>query len=212
MSIDKEVIAILLGDGHVSKRGIISMNHGIAQKDYLMYKVDSLAKHGFKMRVSESDRMSYGKVRKFIRAEGYASSSAKNLRQIMYPQGVKIAPHEYVKGFSFKDWSFIFMDDGRTNIISHYNTIIDGARVRKETERFVNRYEICTESFDPISNNFLVENLLSLGVESRITAENRIVISRSSSKAVFYSGIKNFIVNSMFYKIDSLPSLSYKLQ
>ena len=212
MSIDREVVAILLGDGHVSKRGIISMHHGIAQKDYLMYKVECLAKHGFKMRVRQNFKLSYGKIREFIKAEGYASNAAKELRQILYPSGVKIAPIDYVKDFSFKDWALIFMDDGRTNSISHYNTIINGERVRKETERFVNRYEICTESFDVLSNEALVSNLTSLGVDCYINTENRIIISRANSKAVFYDGIKDFIVSPMSYKINSLPSLSYKLQ
>lgn len=212
MSIDKEVVAILLGDGHVSKKGTISMHHGIAQKEYLMYKVECLSQHGFKMRVSEMDRPSYGKIRKFIKAEGYASSAAKELRSLLYPDGVKVVPTEYAEHFGFKDWSFIFMDDGRTNSISHYNTIIDNVRVRKETEKFTNRYEICTESFDSNSNNTLVSNLLSLGVESYINTSNRIVISRAKSKAVFYDGVKEYIVPSMFYKIDAIPSLSYKLQ
>lgn len=212
MSVDKEIISILLGDGHVSKNGVISMHHGIAQKDYLMYKVDCLSKHGIKMRIRESDKLSYGEVRKFIKAEGYASNVAKEVRKLLYPDGKKIVPIEYAKCFDFRDWAFIFMDDGRTNYISHYNTVIGGVRTRVETKKFTNRYEICTESFDVDSNNALVSSLLSLGVESYISNSNRIIISRSSSKAVFYNGVKDYIVPPMLYKIDAIPSLSYKLQ
>ena len=212
MSIDKEVVALLLGDGHVSSRGIISIKHCIAQKEYALYKAEILLKHGFKTRWREVEQLSYGKMRGFIVVEGYASSESKSLRELLYPQGHKIVPDAFVNSFDFKDWSFIFMDDGRTNAISHYNTVINGERVRKETEKFTNRYEICTESFDTVSNVLLVNNLLSLGVESKVDNRNRIVITRSLSKIAFYNGIKDFIVPSMMYKIKPLPSLSYNSQ
>jgi len=125
---------------------------------------------------------------------------------------VKVAPEEFVKEFDFKDWSFIFMDDGRSNSISHTNNLINNIRVRKETDKFTNRYEICTESFDNNSQNILVSNLLKNGVEAYISNRNRIVISKSESKVAFYEGVKDFVVPSMGYKIESLPSLSYKLR
>ena len=212
MSLDKEVVAILLGDGHVSSRGIISMHHSASQKEYLLYKVSCLEKHGFKLKVRDTERMSYGVIRKFVKAEGYSSTDSKELRNIMYPNGNKIAPSEFVSEFDFKDWSFIFMDDGRCNSISHTNNLIDNIRVRKETERFTNRYEICTESFDIHSQNILISNLLKNNVEAYLSSRNRIVISKSASKVAFYEGVKDFVVPSMDYKISALPSLSYKLQ
>lgn len=212
MSIDKEVIAILLGDGHVSQRNSISITHSISQKDYMLYKVEILESYGFKLRVRETEYMSYGKIRKFIKAEGYSSTDSKMLRSILYPNGIKVAPAEFVNEFNFKDWSFIFMDDGRANSISHTNNLINNVRVRKETDKFTNRYEICTESFDNNSQNILVSNLLKNGVDAYISNRNRIVISKSESKVAFYEGVKDFIVPSMSYKIEALPSLSYKLR
>ena len=212
MSIDKVVVAILLGDAHVSKRGSISFNHSIDQKEYLEHKVSIMEDHGFKMRVYETDRLSYGKMRKFVRADGYVSTRSKELRNILYPQGLKIVPESYSEMFDFTDWSFIFMDDGRANVLSHTNNLINNIRIRKETEKFVNRYEICTESFDTTSNNLLMESLKGLGVESYISSRNRIIISKATSKVNFYEGINSYIVPSMNYKVSSLPTLSYKQQ
>lgn len=212
MSIDKVVVSILLGDGHVSKRGTIQIKHSIVQKEYLKFKCLILEQHGFKTRIYEREELSYGVLRKFVVADGYASSASKELRSILYPDGVKVVPACYVEEFDFLDWSFIFMDDGRANTLSHTNNLINGIRVRKETEKFTNRYEICTESFSKEDNSLLVKNLSVLGIDSYISNRNRIIISRAESKILFYEGIKVFIVPSMKYKIESIPSLSYKSQ
>ena len=212
MSIDKVVVAIILGDGHVSKRSCISFHHSAKQHDYLMYKVSILEKYGYKFSIRRDTQPSYGKLRDFSRAEGYSSTSSKKLRTIFYPNGVKIAPGQFVKDFGFYEWAFIYMDEGRANTIGHYNTVINGKRTRVETQRAVNFYEICTDGLDNESVQALRDNLLSLGIESRVSKRNRIIISRANSKILFYEGIKSFIHPSLEYKISTRPTLSYDLQ
>ena len=185
MSIDKTVVAILLGDGHVTTRGRISLHHGIAQKDYLLYKVGILNDNGFKMRVYEVEHPSYGEIRKFIKADGYCSNKSKQLRDLLYPNGVKEVPSYFSDAFDFRDWSFIYMDDGRANTLSHTNNLIGGVRTKVSTDKFVNRYEICTESFDDTSNKLLMENLLEKGVESYISKRNRIIIKEYKIQKCF---------------------------
>ena len=209
MSIDKDVVSCVLGDGHVSKRGRISFNHSAKQKEYLFYKLDILMQYGFKFRVNEYSAFSYGKTRDFIKAEGYASEKSKELRSILYPEGVKVVP-EVAHQFTFSDWAILYMDDGRQNVIKHTNNVINGVRVRVEAEPFVNRYEIDTQAFSDISA--LTSNLLTLGVESSVDKKGRICIRRAKDKANFYRGILPHIHGSMEYKVSALPSLSFNLR
>lgn len=209
MSIDSLVVSTILGDGHVCRRGTIRFHHSIAQKDYLLYKVSILNNYGFKFRVYETSSFSYGKLRDFIKADGYASSDSKKLREIIYPNDIKTAPSKYINLFGFFEWSILYMDDGRENKISHYNSLINGKRIRKECPTFVSRYEICVESFDDSSKTNLMNNLKNLGIDSKIDKRGRIVISKAKSKEIFYIGIKEFIVPSMLYKLSALPNLSY---
>ena len=209
MSIDKQVVACIIGDGHVSKRGGICLHHSIQQRELLEHKVDILTEFGFKFRIYETEQLSYGVLRKFIKADGYCSTNSKILRNILYPEGIKVIPQSYASVLDFKDWAIIYMDDGRENKISHVNSLIGGNRVRKESAPFVNRYEICVESFDMNSKVFLVENLNSIGVESKVDNRGRITISKASSKAAFYEGVSPYLIDSMKYKMSALPSLSY---
>lgn len=212
MSIDKLVVSTILGDGHVCRRGVVKFHHSIVQKDYLLYKVSLLNNYGFKFRTYDTKSLSYGEIRDFVKADGYASSDAKQLRAILYPKGVKIAPREYTEQFGFLEWAIIYMDDGRENKLSHYNSLIDKKRVRKNCQVFVNRYEMSVESFDTPSKENLVDSLSNLGVESKVDKNGRIVISRAKSKEVFYEGVRNFVVPSMLYKMSALPNLSYVSQ
>lgn len=212
MSIDKTVVSIILGDGHVSQNGRISFHHCADQEEYLVYKVNLLNQYGYKFSIKKTTSMSYGKMRNFVKAEGYCSSDSKKLRELIYPYGIKIAPPEFVKDFGFKEWSFFYMDEGRANKLGHYNTIIQGQRFRVDCEPWTNFYEICTDALDNDSIRSLTENLLSLGVESRRSNRNRIIVSRAASKAIFYEGVREYVHPSMLYKISTKPFQSYNLQ
>ena len=212
MSIDNVVVACILGDGHVSARGRISLHHSAKQKDLLLHKVELLTAKGYKFRVYESEQMSYGSMRHFVRADGYASQSAKQLRALLYPQGVKTAPQQWVEQFTFADWAILYMDDGRQNVLSHTKNILSGVRTKVDCAPFVNRYEICTEAFDDVSKFYLCNSLLSLGVESAVDKRGRLVIRRAESKVTFFTGIAPYVIPSMQYKLSAIPTLSYKPQ
>ena len=209
MSIDKTVVSCVLGDGHVSKRGSISFHHSIAQKDYLIHKLDILSRYGFKFRVYEKASMSYGQMRNFIRADGYVSTKSKLLRGTIYPNGVKEVPPWAAHQFDFSDWALLYMDDGRQNVIRHTNNLINGERVRIECPPFVNRYEIDTQALDYRSLTLLINSLANLGVEASLDGKGRICVRKAASKAAFFLGVEAFIHPTMRYKVSALPSLSF---
>lgn len=212
MSENSKVLAILVGDGHVTKKGRITLTHGINQKEWMITKIKILEKLGFKMKYYETIQKSFGKVRKFVKAFSTITNRCKMLRKMFYPNDVKVITQEIACLFGFEEWAIIYQDDGRQNKINHYNSIKDGQRVRIECVPFVNRYEIATDSFDLHSIEMMQTNLDKLSINSNIMFHNskpKLCISRANDKKLFYEGIEKFVIPTMKYKISAKPCLSY---
>ena len=211
MSILNLVKATIIGDGHVTPTGRIKFKHCARQEDWLKHKANILNSANIKTgKIRYVTRLSYGKMRDFVEIDSRKPTSTKILRDMFYPNGVKVYPNNLIVDFNFEMLSIIYQDDGRQNKISHTNNLIKGVRTRVETIPFVNMYEFSLESFDEYSiQNFQI-CLLNLGIESRISKRNRVIVSRAKSKKIMYEGMKPFIINCMKYKIDAIPSLSYK--
>lgn len=108
--------------------------------------------------------------------------------------------------------AILFMDDGRQNTISHYNSKINGVRKRIETNKYVNRYEIATHNYTEDDIYVLISFLSEYDIESKILYQHGypiLSISKTDSKNRFYEGIKPYVIESMKYKLSAKPSLSY---
>ena len=107
----------------------------------------------------------------------------------------------------------MYQDDGRCNKISHYNSIIRGQRVRKECRPYVNRYELCLGFPSNDELEALQTSLTSLDIHSSILkrkdGQRNLSIYRADSKINFYEGIKDYIHNSLLYKVSILPTINY---
>lgn len=214
MNIDNMLLALVIGDGFIDKRGCIGFHHSIAQKNWLLYKVGILTSFGFSVRIKETERESYGKIRGFINARTLTTNIGKELREILYSTGEKIIPTGLANNFGYKEWAIIYQDDGRQNKIAHYNAVINKEKVRVECEPFVNRYCICSQGFNIPSQVELQNSLANLGIESSLYKVRggygkQIVISRAKSKVDFHDGILPYVVDSMEYKLSAKPCLSY---
>jgi hypothetical protein len=216
MSINNSIInSMIIGDGHIDKKGRICIQHSLKQKEWLYYKKDVLENSGYKVKFHEKEYYDSRKGKTFYFINMWTSStfSNKKLRECFYPNDIKIIPKEISEDFGFEEWAIIYQDDGRCNKVSHYNTIKNGERVRVDCEPFVNRYEIYVNNFDIESIKNLQSSLLSLGIESKILHLKQggysIAISKAESKIKFYEGISPFIIESMKYKINTRPTLSY---
>jgi hypothetical protein len=212
MSESNRVISLLVGDGCATGKGTLTFHHAASQREWLEAKIHILEEEGFKVRFREQSSMSYGQMRNFVRAETTATTRGKALRNLLYSTGKKILPW-VVATFGFKEWAIIFQDDGRSNKINHYNTIVDGVRRRVECEPFINRYEIATNCYSLDDISLLQESLKNLGIESSVMMshkkQNLLCISRAESKVAFYKGISPYVVDSMKYKVAAKPTLGY---
>lgn len=211
---DKKLMAMLIGDGFVTNEYSIGIYHSIKQKQWVFHKIGILTSCGFTVRVKESFRESYGKMRKFIHARTNVSDLTKELRNLLYPQGKKIIPPGFLNDFGYEEWSIIYQDDGRQNKIAHYNTVKNKKRIRVECDPFVNRYDICSQGFNRESNLELQTSLLNLGIESSFNKVKGgygklLSVSRAKSKTLFYEGIKKYVLNDMKYKLSAKPHLAY---
>lgn len=211
-------IAMILGDGHISKNGRLQIQHSLKQEDYLLYKVNVLETFGNKCKYDNKSyydsRPGKNKTYHFIDMWTTVTFKWKQMRELIYADGTKQIPDGLVDEFSFKEWAILYQDDGRCNKISHYNTIKDGNRVSIECEPYVNRYEIYTNAFNDQSIEYLQNNLLSLGIESNKLKLKQggysIAISKAESKVKFYEGIKQYIIDAMNYKVSIKPTMGYK--
>lgn len=211
MSELKLVKAIIIGDGHIDKKGSIRLHHSKKQEEWLDKKINILNNADIKTRKKcYTKSHSYGEIRDFVKVETRRPTKTKSLRELFYPNGIKVIPKEFLNYFDFEMLSIIYQDDGRQNKINHTNNIVNNKKTRVETIPFVNYYEFCLESFDKDSLEVFVKCLEKIGIESRISKRNRVIISRAKSKIIFYENIKPFVINSMEYKLSAIPTLSYE--
>ena len=208
--------AMVIGDGYVRKDGCICMKHSVVQKDYAEYKAHILKGFGFRVKTSVLPRnpKSYSTNDNFLVITN-TTKFGKELRKKFYPNNKKVVPVEVFDDFGSQEWAILFQDDGRTNKISHYNTVIDGGRRRVECDPFVNRYEFCFPMFSDEEINAAISSLDKLGILARIgwhrkLGQRLIWISKAVGKIRFYETMRSLIVPSMKYKIIIRPTLGYK--
>lgn len=208
-----ELAGLIYGDGYINKRGEICMFHSISQKEYLYYKKNIIENYGFKTRVHIQNYIGGFGKNKSIVLTTTTTSFSKELRNDWYVDSKKNIPNDLLRQFGWKEWGIIYQDDGRMNKIGHYNSLRNGVRQRVEVEPWVNRYEICLgyPSDDELLS--LQYSLSNLGVYSSILkrkdGQRNISISRAESKILFYENIRMNICDSMIYKMNLKPTISY---
>jgi len=112
------VYGIILGDGYLQatgeKNARLRLEHGIKQKDYLIWKVKQLpslflGRPKFLKRVHPITKMTYS----YVRHQSNSTPFLGKLRKVFYPDGVKIIPPNLKKFLNhplvLAVW---YMDDG----------------------------------------------------------------------------------------------------
>lgn len=209
---EKIVHAMIVGDGFVTKKGNVCFKHSMVQKDYALWKKMMLVEIGMKFQKDHIQAPSGFGRNPTIQVSTTSSSYGKRLRQVFYPDGRKRIPRDVFLSFGWREWAILFQDDGRCNRSSHYNTVVDGQRVRVECEPFANRYEFCFPTMSDEEMDAAMESLANLGVESRIghhrkLGQRLLWITRAEPKRIFHKNISKILCESMGYKMSSAPTL-----
>lgn len=217
INIDKVKFAgIIFGDGYITKNGNVCFRHSVLQKEYADYKSSKLFEYfGLKTNkyLQKKNENSFSKNDNYT-VSSHSKNWTKILRDEWYINSIKNIPPEIISNFKEEEWSFIYMDDGRLNKISHYNAIKNGMREKIFTDAFVNRYEICLGyPSDEVIDSLIFSLKNNMGIDSSILVrkdgQKNISISKKDSKISFYEKILKFIHSSMKYKIETLPVLNY---
>lgn len=204
--------SIILGDGYITKGGAICLHHSVVQYDYMYWKASLLESYGFNLTKDRCRLPSGYGTNNTIKICTSNTAIGKELRKLFYPNDSKLIPEGVIEEFNWPEFAILFMDDGRANKISHYNSLIKGVRVRKECTPYINRYSIAKPMLSDNDLNRFVNRLYTLGIDSTISKRRRIVISRAVSKIKFYEEIIPYMFVTMRYKIDIKPTLSYVIQ
>lgn len=211
--VEIRIAALVLGDGHITKNGKLTIKHSISQEGYLDSKASELRGLGFRVSIRRVAPSGYGK-QECVRADTNVDPLLRKMRERFYPYGRKTAPADYISKFGWPEWAIVFQDDGRANVIRHYNVTTKGGSVRKDCEAFVNRYEMSLPTLSGRETNLILDRLAELGVEAsliyqRRTSQYQIAIMKAASKNRFFDGVLPHIHQDLAYKIAVRPSCGH---
>ena len=174
------LVGCLLGDAYIHPRGQIQIAQSSKQFSYVMWKYEELESlaYGLPTKVDRFDTR-YGKT--YSQTRFWLRQYFKCWRQIFYPKGQKIVPHEFEKYLNELSLAVWYMDDGNYS---------EGRNVK-----------IAADGFDLESRLKLKDLLLrKFNLNSTLHKSGKLRIS-SNSLQRFFKLVKPFIHSSMTYKV-----------
>lgn len=115
-----------MGDGSITKGGLYQCSHSHKQLDFINYKyriLENLTSPNFTLDERIVSNYQNGKEYRTLHFRTMQNEQLKELRNVFYPNGLKIFPMEYFKGkFNQISLAFWYMGDGsrKGNIASIY--------------------------------------------------------------------------------------------
>lgn len=173
------LLGCVLGDGYVTKRGKIQIEHGAGQRDYVLWKYRKLnaVSYGMPSRVVRKDKRN-GKS--YVSYRFWTRQFFREWRKRFYPNGKKIFPIDLleISPLSLAVW---FMDDGY---------LVDNRRLM-----------FSTDGFDKGSRERICRLFQShFGVKTTVMGSGKLLIGTRQTRKIMPL-IKQYIIPSMLYKI-----------
>lgn len=144
----RDLLGIMLGDGYISKKGVLTVRHSIKQKEYLMFKYNFCKEH-YKGRdfnivnVSSQNGIQFGLSDK---------KTFTIWRKLYYPDGKKFISKSLLNRLTKQAIAFWYCDDGsmyfkkRRNVIHAVECVISTCCSKTEAENvcsyFLNTWNI----------------------------------------------------------------------
>ena len=185
------LIAIAIGDGHVSKNGAITVFHCEKQKEYVEYKFKLLkglcTTNELLTRQPKIGTTQYGftvKVSKFTKA----------LRRILYPNGVKTISRRILNRFGPEHMAIWWMDDG-----SCYNDYY------KNTGNLRSSLSTLSTCLTKEANQVIIDWIFEkFGIKfgQRKMGNQFALVCRTKEGRKLRDVIGNFVIPSMKYKLS----------
>ena len=181
----KEVcIGTILGDGHLSEKGVLKVFHYYGQSDYLLHIHKLLSPLTLPVFYEEKE-MDNGRLTFGFGFRTVQHSWLQSLRSIFYPKGEKIYPTSILSSLSPRSLAYWYFDDG------HLDSGLPSLDVGKLTDEQMSQL-----SFD-------VGKRFSLDVFGKIYESSgscRILRIRAKSADAFFSLIRDFVPPDLLYK------------
>jgi len=106
------IVGVLLGDGHLLKRGAFQVSHSHSQLRYLRHLHTilsplsrSISYYEKEMSVTGTNTYTFGFRTKM-------HSWLKHLRKVFYPEGTKVFPEDFLKNLTPRSLAYWYFDDG----------------------------------------------------------------------------------------------------
>lgn len=213
-----KLAGLIAGDGYIDSKGRIGFQHSILQQEYVDYKV-KYAIDNFEMKFKTwiKDKLTGFSTNPNYLALSTVKQYIKKLKIEWYKDKQKFLPKELILDFEWEQWAFLYQDDGRENKSNFTYNLKDGKRIKTKVPTFVNRYEIFLGNITNEYAFIFQESLTKLGVYSHLRyrisksgkAQYILSIRLKEAKDLFYNKISPLLHDSMKYKMNALPSLTY---
>lgn len=164
----------------------ITFSHSIVQKEYFLKKYQEFGKlmNSYTEKEYNKEKVIKGKlIKSSIVLYGRSKNllCLKNIREIFYPNGIKIIPINYLKNtFTDKSLAFLFMDDGCKN----------GKTINLNMQSYT--LEDLTLFVNFLYDKFNLEFIIK---------KDKTLYLRHNSIQKFTNVVKPYIINSMKYKL-----------
>lgn len=188
------IIGCLLGDSHMSRRGVITFEHSVKQTPYLTHKFELCRMHDFctsKAKLSLVKRIHTKTKKESISKRFFTKSLFADLYSIFYVssengKNKKMLSPLLGPFIDYEVLAYWFMDDGGLGGKSKYGLVIDLTCYSAEEQVWLQK--LLLQKFD------LITSLHSSEKSTKLFFKRQTVFA-------FVKGIRPYIIPSMEYKI-----------
>lgn len=176
------LVGSIIGDGYITKKGKVQIEHSEHQRDYVQWKYRNLTTvvGANSILCTQRENKRYP-GRKTVSYRFWTRQYFRAWRNIFYPYGKKIIPKNIKDLFSPLVVAVLYMDDG--------------------TLRKGKGLSIATDSFSKNDVQIIQQALFDrYNIKANIVSRNRLNIGVKDSKC-FFQIIHPFIIHSMQYKL-----------
>jgi hypothetical protein len=208
------VKAMVIGDGSLDVRSRsnvnarFKVNHGVKQKDYLLWKRDLLAASGLNTWYGETLNTinpHTGKKGILCWMESGANPVLTVLRDLLYPKSEGFKPG-VLDDLEALHLAIIFMDDGGKQVNKKVGWYVKGRRVTAEVEPYIASYCFSLQSHGFAGANQFCDWLnTKFGINAKVWTQKgqpKVAICRNDDKERFRTLIAPFIHPCVAYKLD----------
>ena len=207
--------AMVIGDGSLDVKRCtgnvnarLKINHGVKQKDYLLWKRDLLTASGLKTwygEIQNTVNPHTGKKGTLCWLESGADPVLTVLRDLLYPKSEGFKPG-VLEDFDALHLAIIFMDDGCKQVNKKVTSWENGKRKRVDVDPYIASFNFALQSHGFSGAHQFCDWLRwKFGIHAAVwkqAGQPKVAVYRNEEKEKFRSLIAPYVHSCVAYKLD----------